>query len=135
MLGRKWAPPSTLTVPHICVSVFGTPSVSPAPLPVSLRASCQLTPTNPVVWSTASHDMNWLLVPLSSLTITGVLQLAPPSSEVITKTLVLLWSAAGESPGESVKLTYRRPSKGPPLRSMSTLSEGQVPRSGCAGIV
>src|SRR5262245_12593534 len=68
-------------VPHSCTSVLGMPSVSPGPLPVSLRASYQVIAGKPVVGSTDRAGMNWLEVPPSSLTRAEVLQVAPASAE------------------------------------------------------
>src|SRR5713101_239229 len=74
--------PSLLNAPQNCASSFGRPSVSPAPpLPRSLRASYQTTAICPVVGSSEILGRNWLLALLSSFTRTGVLHVAPPSSE------------------------------------------------------
>src|SRR5438093_12394192 len=74
--------PSQLNEPQTCASVFATPSVSPEPpRPRSLRESYQVTPTWPVVGSSATFGMNWLLRVVSSLTRVGPLHVAPLSSE------------------------------------------------------
>src|SRR5438034_11622764 len=87
-LGRNVPPPSKLTVPKNSVSVLGVLSRSPGPLPVSLRQSYHDRAMVPVVWPTARRPQNWLFVPVSSLTRTGALQVAPLSSEKRTSRLV-----------------------------------------------
>src|SRR2546425_2831731 len=81
-LGEKLAPKSVLTAPKNCASSLATPLVSPGPCaPSSLRESCQVTATLPVVWSSASFGKNCERLVLSSLTRTGALQVAPLLSE------------------------------------------------------
>src|SRR5713226_5953106 len=78
--------PSALNAPQNWASVLGRPSVSPPPVPVSLRASYQATARFPVLGSSEILGRNWLLVVASSLTRTGVLQLEPWLSEYRTST-------------------------------------------------
>src|SRR5438128_11907398 len=76
------APPSVLKDPYSTASSFATLFVDPDPgTPVSLRESYQVAPRKPVDWSSAIRGRNWLLVPASSFTRTGELQVAPLSSE------------------------------------------------------
>ena len=57
----------------------------------SFLASYQDTATLPVDWSTSSQEKNWLAVPASSFTRTREDQVAPWSSEEMTKTSVSSW--------------------------------------------
>ena len=83
----KDAPPVSLTAPQNCVLL----------LAASLRASCQVTATFPVVWSRDMLGRNWLLVVASSLTLTRGLHVAPLSVENRTKLSVSLLSSGASS--------------------------------------
>src|SRR5438128_996944 len=113
------------------MSSLGTPFVSPAPWsPLSFRASYHATATKPVVGSREILGLNWLVVPVSSLTLTGVLHVAPSLSEYWTMTSVLLLSLGVSC----VHRRYTRPSCVPPVRSYSSLTSMSIDRPDWAGM-
>src|SRR5438876_10560062 len=76
------SPPSVLNAPQNWASSFGTPSVSPGlPVPRSLRESYHTTARFPLVGSSEIFGRNRLFFVLSSYTRTGLLHVAPSSSE------------------------------------------------------
>src|SRR5690349_10098594 len=82
LFGVNDAPASVLKAPQNCASSFGMPSVSPGPPdPRSIRESYHATASCPVVGSSDIFGKNWLLVVVSSLTLTPALHVAPMSSE------------------------------------------------------
>src|SRR5262249_53149042 len=97
----------------------------------SLRASRQLAKTHPVDGSTVIHGLNWLFVPVSSLTRKGEVQVAPWSDDVKRKI-----SKSGLDPlaGMSSYAIYSLPRFGPALSSTASTGSTGIPRPGCGGI-
>src|SRR6266849_3963269 len=84
-------PPSVLNAPQNWASSLGMPSVSPdPPMPRSFRQSYHTKARFPVVGSSEIFDRNWLFFVWSSFTRTGLLHVAPSSSEKRTKMSVFL---------------------------------------------
>src|SRR5438132_1280860 len=91
MFGVNVCPAFVLNAPQNWASSFGTPSVSPdPPVPRSFRESYHTTARFPVVGSSEIFGRNWLFFVLSSFTRTGLLHVAPSSSEKRTKMSIFL---------------------------------------------
>src|SRR5260370_30458580 len=124
-------PPSVLTAPQNWASSFGPPWVSQGPpAPRSFRESYHTTARFPVVGSSEIFGRNWLFVVLSSFTRTGLLHVAPSSSEKRTKMSVFLLLLGCSR----VYTRYTRPLWGPPVRSQASPGSASTERSGCAGM-
>src|SRR5207248_9931825 len=108
--GRPWVESAA----QVWTSRLGITSVPPhPPVPRSFRVSYQERATSPLDWSRAIDGSYWLLVVLSSFSLTAGDQVAPLSSECWSMMSVLALSFGVSS----VQTRYTRPLWAPPLRS------------------